>query len=117
METIFTKFGVIINILPYYSHIGDWEKLYKSLNWTSYKYWMRNKKAFEQKFKKYLNLKLVYFKYLISKSSKPFFTNPKIKEDLLWVTIKVHLGKPLDYFGEIYRLKYVDAIEVQNKML
>ena len=40
--------GIMLNVLPYYGTIDEWSTLYRSLCWTTYKYWIAKLKAFKR---------------------------------------------------------------------
>ena len=50
----------------------------------------------------------------MDKKLKPFFYNPKVIDDLLWINVAVGNETGSNYWGEIHQLSYFDAISIMN---
>ena len=84
--------GVMLNVLPFYGAIDEWSTLYRSLCWTTYKYWMVKFKAFKRIMQKDKSLclelmnKRMLYKYATIKKNLVFLKFQCVAITDLWLT-------------------------------
>lgn len=100
------------NILKYYGVYDEWERLYKLLNWSSYRFWFSNSKIFKGILKTDKQCNIAQINKRRSKLNHKYFSPAYIYDKLVWIDVDVTISESSPIFTEFVSFENVEAMRI-----